>query len=100
MLNHIECDLYLVGCQGICTDSGGPEGFLGSCAKGMARRWREAPHPLSMKEAELGAQHKAGQHRWGSVLGRWGPGLVYQAGASSPSRLRPSQAGASTPEAH
>ena len=42
MLNHIKCDLYLVQCQGLCMDSGGPEGFLGSCAKGMARRWREA----------------------------------------------------------
>ena len=41
-------------------DSGGPEGFLGSCAKGMARRWREAPHPLSMKEAGLQAQLRQG----------------------------------------
>ena len=41
-------------------DSGGPERFLGSCAKGMARRWRETPHPLSMKEAGLGAQLRQG----------------------------------------
>lgn len=60
MLNHIKCDLYLGGRQGICMDSGGPERFLGSCAKGMARRWRETPHPLSMKEAGLGAQLRQG----------------------------------------
>lgn len=54
----------------------------------MARRWREAPpHPPSMKEAELGALHEAGQHVWSTGPRSWRSGTSADSIAPRPASM-------------